>query len=123
VENITYNIDNAYFPVTVYLREGIGSGGAIVDTNTHNFAGEYTFDNVDEVQYTIHVVDAFGCEALVYAPEVTTTIESTTTEAITTTAEVTTTIEPTTTSEATTTVEPTTTEIPTTTSEPTTTGI
>lgn len=93
MQSITYNISNAYFPVTVYLKDGVSPGTTIVATNTHNFAGEYSFDDVYEAQYTIHVVDVFGCEKFINVPAIagdcdlegdidcnfTTTIEPTTT--------------------------------------------
>ena len=65
---ITYSISNAYFPVTVYLKSGLIPGTTIVATNTHNFAGEYTFEDIADGQYTIHVVDCFACEAFKNAP-------------------------------------------------------
>lgn len=142
MESIIYNISNAYFPVTVYLKEGYVPGGAVIATNTHNFAGEYSFDNVLEGQYTILVVDTFGCTKMINTPpieedceidgfiecglttttlEVTTTVEITTTLSPTTTETPTTTLAATTTIESTTTIEPTTTGTSTTTTEATTT--
>ena len=141
MQSIIYNISNAYFPVTVYLLEGTVTEspinmGDIIATNTHIFAGQYSFDDVEVGQYTVYVIDTLGCEIFINTPPIegdcelegeielnltTTTAEPTTTIDVATTELPTTTIDVATTELPTTTIEVTTTELPTTTVEVTTT--
>lgn len=125
MQSIIYNISNAFFPVTVYLLEGTVTEspinmGDIIATNTHIFAGQYSFDDVLEEQYTIYVVDSLGCEIFRNTPPIEgdCDLEGEIELNLTTT-----TAEPTTTIDVATTELPTTTEVPTTTEDEITTTI